>query len=366
MEPETAPEPGTPPLGQYYEVAGHRLLLHKAGNGSPAVVFLSGGGTFGLDYFNIHRRAAEFTTSVIYDRAGTGWSDPVELPRSSAEVVDELHALLHTAGIPAPYVLVGHSLGGFYARHFSTRFPDEVAGLLLMDPAHEDYRDYMPEELVEIWNAWDGDQALPDELPDEFVHFYREQFGKMLTDWPQDLREQLIDLHVSPKGLRTGIKEGQNVEQLNEELRHSGPIPDVPLIVLTAMDIDAFKTAVSGGIDESLLRQEIEGKRRLYDALAASVPRGENRLIEGAGHVTIHTGDSDMVVRAIRDLIARRLTPHPVPLPRKNFGGLRVQSRGAYRSMPLPSGSSTTAYRGPHSASKGAISPRAPAATSSV
>lgn len=266
-------------------------------------MFLSGGGTFGLDYLNIQRRAAEFTTSVLYDRAGTGWSDHVDLPRSSTEVTEELRALLAAAEVRPPYLLVGHSLGGFYARHYATRFPAEVAGLLLMDPAHEDYQSYMPRELVELWNTWDADQALPNELPEELVQFYREQLGQMLADWPSEVRRPLIDHHVSPAGLRTGIQEGQNLEQLNEELRHSGPIPDVPLIVLTAMDIDPFKIAVSGGIDESLLRQEIDGKRRLYDAMAASVPRGENRLVEGVGHVTIHTGHPELIVQAIRDLI---------------------------------------------------------------
>ena len=61
-----------PPLGRYYEVEGRRLLLHQSGRGSPAVVFLAGGGAVGLDYLNVQRRAADLATSVIYDRAGTG------------------------------------------------------------------------------------------------------------------------------------------------------------------------------------------------------------------------------------------------------------------------------------------------------
>lgn len=67
-----------------------RLLLHRSGNGSPAVVFLPGGGAVGLDYLNVQERAAWLTTSVIYDRAGTRWSDRMELPRNSAELPDEL------------------------------------------------------------------------------------------------------------------------------------------------------------------------------------------------------------------------------------------------------------------------------------
>jgi pimeloyl-ACP methyl ester carboxylesterase len=118
-------------------------------------VFLPGGGAVGLDYLNVQQRAVELTTSVLYDRAGTGWSDHAQLPRNSAEVTEELRELLRIVGVPSPYILVGHSLGGLYARHYAHRFPDEVAGLLLLDPAHEDYNACMPKELVEQWAAWD-------------------------------------------------------------------------------------------------------------------------------------------------------------------------------------------------------------------
>jgi pimeloyl-ACP methyl ester carboxylesterase len=144
IERERTTAEATPPVGQYFEVGGRRLLLHQSGSGSPAVVFLAGGGAVGLDYLNVQKRAAEFTTSVLYDRAGTGWSDSVGLPRNSTEVTDELRDLLRSAQLPTAYLMVGHSLGGLYARNFAQRVPDEVAGLVLLDPAHEDYDAYMP------------------------------------------------------------------------------------------------------------------------------------------------------------------------------------------------------------------------------
>jgi pimeloyl-ACP methyl ester carboxylesterase len=296
---------GEAPLGRYYEVDGRRLLLHRSGNGSPAVVFLAGGGTVGLDYLNVQQRAAKLTTSVIYDRAGTGWSDPVDLPRTSAEVIDELRALLRHADVPAPYVLVGHSLGGLYARHYAQQYPGEVSGLVLLDPAHEDYNAYMPKELVEQWAAFDSDDALPDELPEELVRHYRALFAAEMGEWPAQIRKILIDRHVSPDWLRVGLQEAKNVDQLYDEVRHAGPMPDVPLIVLTSMGIDSFKEAVSQGTSESLLRAEIEGKRRLYTAWADSLSRGENRLIEDAGHVTLHYRRPDAVMQAIQGILDR-------------------------------------------------------------
>jgi hypothetical protein len=106
---------------------------------------------------------------------------------------------------------------------------------------------------------------------------------------------------VSQASTRTRAK---NVDQLYDEVRHAGPMPDVPLIVLCSMGIDSFKRAVLMGESDSLLREEIEGKRRLYTALAESVPRGEIRLVD-AGHVTMHLRRPDAVLQAIQDLLGR-------------------------------------------------------------
>ena len=308
QDPSTTTE-GAPPLGRCYDVAGRRLLLHRSGSGSPAVVFLPGGGAVGLDYLNVQERAAQLTTSVIYDRAGTGWSDRVELPRSSAEVTGELRELLRAAGAPAPYLLVGHSLGGFYARHYAHRFPGEVAGLVLLDPAHEDYDAYMPEELLEIWHAWDPDQALPDELPGELIQFYRGLFGAEMADWPEEIREPLIERHVSREWLRVRPAGGEEPRPAQRRAPPHRQMPDVPLIILTAMGIDPFKQAVSGGTPEALLREEIEGKRRLYDGAGRfGLPRREPpRRRRWARHPP--PPPSQRRPQAIQDLLTRRPRP---------------------------------------------------------
>ena len=294
-----------PPLGRFYEVGGRRLLLYRSGRGRPAVVILPGGGAVGLDYLNIQERAAKLSTSVVYDRAGTGWSERTELPRTCAEVTEELRELLQAAAVPAPYLLVGHSLGGLYARYYAARFPGEVAALLLIEPAHEDYNAYMPKELNDLRAAWDPDQALPDELPDEVITFYRDLLGQELAEWPEEVRGPLIERHISPDWLRAGLEEASNIDEIYDEMRRAGPIPDVPLIVLTAMGVDAFKRAVLIGESDELLHQENEGKRRLYEALAGSVPRGENRVIEGAGHASVHWRHPDAIAQAIQDLLGQ-------------------------------------------------------------
>src|SRR5689334_17318829 len=105
-----------PPIGGFCEADGRRLMMHRSGVGGPAIVFLPGAGAVGLDGFALQARAAGVATSLLYDRGGTGWSERVKLPRTAAEVTDELRSLLAAAGVAPPYLLVGHSLGGLYAR----------------------------------------------------------------------------------------------------------------------------------------------------------------------------------------------------------------------------------------------------------
>ena len=226
-------------------------------------------------------------------------------PAQSAEVIEELRALLTAAEVPAPYLLVGHSLGGLYARHYAQQYSGDVSGLVLLDPAHEDYNAYMPKDLVDQWSSWDADEVLPDDLPEELIQFYRALFEQEMTDWPPDIRDVLIERHVSADWLRAGLQEAKNIDQLYDEVRHAGQMPDLPLIILTSTGIDSFKAAVSQGIPESLLCEEIEGKNRLYTTWAESVRNGENRLVEHVGHVTLHFRRPDAVLQAIQDILHR-------------------------------------------------------------
>jgi pimeloyl-ACP methyl ester carboxylesterase len=294
------------PYGRHYRVNGHDLLLHRTGAGNATVVLLPGGGSVGLDLWLVQAGVAEFAEVVSYDRGGTGWSSrDVALPRGLGEVGTELLDLLGVAGIAGPYILVGHSLGGFYARHLAAGHPESVAGLVLVETGHEDFRKYMPKELTDLWDAFEPGEALPDELPKEITDFYRGLFEQEMSAWPAEVRDPLVANHVHPRWLGIGMLEGSNIKALNEEMRAAGPVPDVPTVFLTAMDVDPFKRATSMGVSDEALQAEIDGKARLYDELAASFSRGENRRVAGVGHVTLLMRRPDAVVEAVRDVMGR-------------------------------------------------------------
>jgi pimeloyl-ACP methyl ester carboxylesterase len=122
-----------PMPGQLIDVGGHRLHLHCTGSGSPTVVLEPGGGASSSDFAWIAPVVARDTTVCVYDRAGRGWSDATDSPQDGTHIAANLHTLLERAHVPGPYVLAGHSFGGLYVQSFAAQFPDQVAGMVLLD-----------------------------------------------------------------------------------------------------------------------------------------------------------------------------------------------------------------------------------------
>jgi pimeloyl-ACP methyl ester carboxylesterase len=133
---------------QRIDVGGARHInLHCMGEGSPTVVFESGLSDWSNTWALIQPAVAKTTRACTYDRPGMGYSDPAVEPRTPEAAVADLKRLLDAAGIHEPVLLVGHSLGGFYAKLFAVTHPDRVAGLVLVDPSEERVWDRMGDEL---------------------------------------------------------------------------------------------------------------------------------------------------------------------------------------------------------------------------
>jgi pimeloyl-ACP methyl ester carboxylesterase len=130
-----------PPPGKLVDVGGYRLHIYCTGEcpseGSPTVVMDFGLGGWSSTWNLVQAEVAKFTRVCAYDRAGYAWSDPSPTPRTSQQIVKELHTLLTNAGIEDPYVLVGHSFSGLSARLFASQYPDEVVGIVLVDAINE-------------------------------------------------------------------------------------------------------------------------------------------------------------------------------------------------------------------------------------
>jgi pimeloyl-ACP methyl ester carboxylesterase len=124
------------------------LHINCVGEGSPTMILESGLGTMSADWANVQPEVAKTTRVCAYDRAGTGWSEPGPEPRDPRQIARELHALLGKAGIDGPYVLVGQSFGGLYARMYAARYPNEVEGMVLVDASHPGMWTRLPPKVV--------------------------------------------------------------------------------------------------------------------------------------------------------------------------------------------------------------------------
>ena len=125
--------------GQLVDIGGRRINLHCTGAEGPTVIFMAGIFSWSLIWYKTQPVIANNARVCAFDRASYGFSDPAPRPQIISEVVEDLHKALHAGSIPGPYVMVGHSLGGLEARVYAQRWPEDVAGMVLVDtsPAAE-------------------------------------------------------------------------------------------------------------------------------------------------------------------------------------------------------------------------------------
>jgi pimeloyl-ACP methyl ester carboxylesterase len=131
------------PLDRRAVADNHTHAYRLDGGGSPAVVFQSGLGDGAKVWGKVYRKVSEATTSVAYDRFGYGASSEVAGPRDPCTLAREQRDILRSAGVKPPYLLVGHSIGGLYQYVYAKMFPEDVAGLILLDPTHPDHWKHM-------------------------------------------------------------------------------------------------------------------------------------------------------------------------------------------------------------------------------
>ncbi|HEX3718290.1 MAG TPA: alpha/beta hydrolase [Verrucomicrobiae bacterium] len=237
------------------DIGGCRLNMLVVGHGSPVVVLDSGLGDTTTSWEMVQPQVAEFTTVIAFDRAGLGLSDAApSAPRTSAQMARELHTALHAAGIKPPYVLVGHSAGGFNARLFAYQFPKEVEGMVLVDPSSEDWDDIMRTQ---------------------FPAKYQE-----VLDW----RAQ-----PHPEGLK---RQMEGNEASKGQVRAAWPLPDVPVVVLVGMK----------GKPDGSETKYFDEWYKVHEEWLRKIPHGTLVVARKSGHY-IQFDEPKLVVNAISNMV---------------------------------------------------------------
>jgi pimeloyl-ACP methyl ester carboxylesterase len=286
-----------PPPGQLVDVGGYRLHLSCAGTGGPTVVMDAGASDFSLFWASVQPEVAQLARVCTYDRAGLGWSELSPHERTSPTMARELHTLLERAQVPGPYVLVGHSLGGLNMRLFARQYPGEVAGMVLVDAAHEE-QDVRLAHLRAVAAETGGQFRMLGRLSAlGLLAFAPEQIPA--RGLPDAAAAQYRALLASSGFFAAAAEETAGLEQSFAEARSAGrsTLGPFPVVVLSRGVSEPLpgRSPAEGSADEQIWRE-------LQLDLAARAPGGTHLIAERSGHY-IQLQQPELVVAAIRQVL---------------------------------------------------------------
>jgi pimeloyl-ACP methyl ester carboxylesterase len=283
-----------PAPGKLYEIGGHRLHLDCRGEGSPTVVLSNGLGGISAGWARVTGPVAATTRVCAYDRAGQGWSDAAASPQDGVQSADELHTLLTAAGEHGPYVLVGHSTGGTYAMTYAARYPEQVAGLVLLDSSSPEQFTRMPaypSQYAMMMRPW---YSLRPTLS-------RLGLGHLLAGTPHlpavDAA-RVSAITAAPRAYRNQRDEVSVIPEVFAQAQELNTLGDRPLAVLTA---SATVTGTDGWAD---------AQNQLAALSTHSVHRTVDSTHEGLLEDASPATES---VRAINQVVASARTGTPLP-----------------------------------------------------
>ncbi|MGH9605200.1 MAG: alpha/beta hydrolase [Terracidiphilus sp.] len=286
---------------------GSSLYLLEEGSGDPTVLFEAGFAATNLNWRHIQQAVARFTGTASYDRCGLGWSSPSRTSRVPANIAVELHELLERAGIAPPYILVGHSFGGLVMRRYALLYPEEVSGVVLvdpmrceewppLDPAKESQLD-LGKRLIgyavpiahcgiarlALTSLFCGSGKLSGKLSSAAGASARHVLGRIKTEVGKMPREvwPVVVAHWSSPAFYSGVRSYlEAIPASVEEMDSAAPIREIPVLVLTP--------GRSTPLDEERLN-------RIGDRV--------QQIIAPASEHWIHLDQPDLVVDTIRDMV---------------------------------------------------------------
>ena len=299
-----------PAAGQLVDVGGYSLQIVCQGEGGPTVVVDAGNGDFSLGWGLVQPEVAQFTRVCTYDRAGYGWSDPGPEPRNAQQIATELHTLLAEAGVEAPYVLVGHSLGGYTVRMYAHLYPEDVAGMVLVDAGHEDQLSRLPPEYEEVNRQQSGYMSVMGAMSRFGVlRLLGKSFGEQalpphIQQLPADVQDAYVTMISHPSYFDATLGELRALEETCDQVGGLGDLGDLPLVVLTAESTLNSEALGAIGLPPDFPVEQIQSTWiELQEELASLSTNSTHLIAEGSGHA-IHLDRPDLVVEAIEQVVS--------------------------------------------------------------
>ena len=277
-----------PMAGRLVDVRGRKMDIDCTGEGTPTVILDSGLGDSYLSWRKVQPEIAKFTRVCSYDRAGLGYSEPSSQPRTSKVIAEELHALLQAASVSPPYVIVGHSMGGYDVRVYTSRYRNEIVGMVLVDASHPDQESRFPAELKNMEGSWHREaQFIASTMPFGIPRLLGLCDDDAVTraadcNW-HSAREQLAEMSAFPESAA--------------ETAQTGSLSDMPLAVLSH---DPDKP--SSDLPPDLAKPTNEAWEKMQEELAHLSTRGTQTVAKNSAHY-IQIDRPEVVIDAVRNVV---------------------------------------------------------------
>jgi pimeloyl-ACP methyl ester carboxylesterase len=294
-----------PPPGRMIDVGGHKLHLNCTGSGSPTVVMESGWNTTGsLSFVRVQPEIAKSQRICSYDRAGIMWSERRDGTPSAAQIAGDLHRLLENASEAAPYVMVGYSMGGLLIRVFSQQYPQDVAGMVFVEPAHP--------EAEERFASIEGIEPYEHPRWTRLKERALAETGAMrlfgIWDIPNLPSEAMIANDFIPYGFLAFVEQEVAWADISTAAAGASSFGDMPILVLTGELMFAPPTpeeaADMSPEEVRILSEARHIHYQLHAELAGLSTNNEHRVIEGSGH-SMSIDAPEAVVRGVQDIIVK-------------------------------------------------------------
>jgi pimeloyl-ACP methyl ester carboxylesterase len=278
-----------PAPGTSYDVGGHRLYLDCRGQGSPTVVLDNGLGEVTASWARIVAQVGAGTRICAYDRAGQGWSDGAPSVQDGITAAHDLHTLLRVAGEQGPYVLVGHSIGGTYAMTYAAQYPQQVAGMVLLDSSS-------PEQFTAI-PSYAGQYAVMHRVMGLAPTLSRLGLGRVIaavapSHLPAPAAGQVQALTASARGARNVSAEWSALPKVFEQAQALTTLGSRPLVVLTASE-NVQKTGGWAAAQDRMAALSTRSTHRVVDSTHLGLLEDEH-----GSAAAVHA--IDRVVAAVR------------------------------------------------------------------
>ncbi len=288
----------SPEVGRLVDVGGFRLKLNCSGNGSPTVILEGGLGDPSVGWRRVQPEIAKFARVCSYDRAGYGGSDAGPMPHTSSQIATELHALLENAGEKPPYVLVGHSFGGYNVRVYNGLYPSEVSGIVLVDSTQEDQYQLLPS----AWMKIGAEQLSRYSNQARYAPVFVGMGVARLMLYSRGIHDPYSYLMLQQKYLAARASELESIQISAEQARAAGHIEGKPLVVLTA-GVNSDDALGSGLSATDFAAYQHTWMDVLQVRLAKLSTSGKRIIVEDSGH-NIPAERPDAIVNAVREILS--------------------------------------------------------------